>query len=256
MTSVATVAAVILMPLNTFIYGQFMNLHAVTLPITDMVSTLATVTVPVFIGLAVQCKAPKVAALFNRIGGYVGLSVLLLIMSLEAYMFPSLFQQAPAKIWVSVIALPIISFLAGLLFSRFFAMSSKISRTIGIEIGIKNVGSALTVITLSFSHEELRHVWAFPFLYAFTSFLMIFCVLIIKRVQEIGGGGAQHALVPVHEPEVEEKTKNIEQACPFDDANNNLGQTLAMILDFKHSERKCKKGSEEEMQTFAIECTP
>uniref|UniRef100_A0A6P6Y7Y8 Solute carrier family 10 member 6-like n=1 Tax=Dermatophagoides pteronyssinus TaxID=6956 RepID=A0A6P6Y7Y8_DERPT len=186
MTSVATIAALLLMPLNVWLYGRNLETNNLVIPYMEMSITLILVTIPVIIGMIINWRLPKYTPYITKIGVFAGFGIICFCQSLEVIIFPDIFFGVPYRLYTAVILLPAFSFMAGYIFAKIFRLDNKICRTIGIEIGIKNVGSALTIISLSFTLQQLKKAWVFPFLYAFSSFLVIFAVTIgykmIKRL--------------------------------------------------------------------------
>ncbi|KAH9512001.1 hypothetical protein DERF_010417 [Dermatophagoides farinae] len=178
MTSVATIAALLLMPLNVWLYGRNLETNNLVIPYMEMSITLILVTIPVILGMILNWRLPKYTPYITKIGVFAGFGIICFCQSLEVIIFPDIFFGVPYRLYTAVILLPAFSFMAGYVFARVFRLNNKICRTIGIEIGIKNVGSALTIISLSFTLQQLKKAWVFPFLYAFSSFMVIFAVTI------------------------------------------------------------------------------
>ncbi|UXI22026.1 hypothetical protein NH340_JMT07969 [Sarcoptes scabiei] len=178
MTSVATISALLLMPMNVWLYGRNLETTNLVIPYVEMSLTLILITIPVLIGMYLNYRMPKITPYITKIGIFAGFGIICFCQSLEVIIFPDIFVGVPYKLYTAVILLPAFSFVGGYIFAKLFRLNEKICRTIGIEIGIKNVGSALTIISLSFSIQHLKKAWAFPFLYAFTSTLVIFAITI------------------------------------------------------------------------------
>lgn len=131
---------------------------------------------------------------------------------MEVFIFPDIFSGVPAKMYVAVIVLPILGIFLGFVAASVFRLDQVIRRTIAIECGIQNVGTALAIVSLSYPYhvsccepfvtqsrkwvrgkrrtchtllivmiddschhscllsslQQLRQVWLFPFLYAFS----------------------------------------------------------------------------------------
>lgn len=151
MTSVATISALLLMPLNVWLYGRNLETNSLVIPYFEMCVTLVLVTIPVLIGLAANWRFPKYTPYITKLGVFSGFGIICFCQTLEIFIFPDIFFGVPARLYAAVFALPFVSFFAGFGFARVCGLNDKICRTIGIEIGIKNVGSALTIVSLSFA---------------------------------------------------------------------------------------------------------
>ena len=156
MTSVATIAALLLMPLNVWIYGRNLETSSLVIPYMEMCATLAVVTVPVLIGMFLNYRYPTITPYITKVGVFAGFGIICFCQTLEIIIFPTIFVGVPFRLYVAVFLLPFISFFTGLVLAKICRLNEKVSRTIGIEIGIKNVGSALTIVSLSFTIEVCR----------------------------------------------------------------------------------------------------
>jgi predicted Na+-dependent transporter len=92
---------------------------------------------------------------------------------LEIFIFPDIFSGVPLKLYAADFVLPIIGLALGYIIASMFCLKPRISRTIAIEIGIKNVGTALTIVSLSFPFEVLPNFYFF----LITSFFFVLIML-------------------------------------------------------------------------------
>lgn len=183
MTSVATIAALLLMPLNVWLYGRNLETNSLVIPYFEMCGTLVLITIPVLVGLAINWRFPKYTPYITKIGVFAGFGIICFCQTLEIFIFPDIFHGVPARLYVAVFALPFVSFFAGYGFAKICCLNGKICRTIGIEIGIKNVGSALTIVSLSFAIQVI---------YSFEKIFMkkktsanIFCFYFLERTRKL-----------------------------------------------------------------------
>nr|XP_027194938.1 ileal sodium/bile acid cotransporter-like [Dermatophagoides pteronyssinus] len=178
MTSFSTVVALIMMPFNVWLYGRNLETETLVIPYGKMTISLLTLTTPVAIGMLVNWKLSKIAPILTRIGSIAGFGIIIVCQTLEVFIFPDIFNDVPAVLYAAEFLLPILGLTLGFFAASLFRLSFAVRRTIAIEAGIQNVGTALTIITLSFPFEQLRKVWLFPFLYAF-SMLAICCIVAV-----------------------------------------------------------------------------
>ncbi|KAH9399633.1 hypothetical protein TYRP_017622, partial [Tyrophagus putrescentiae] len=184
MTSFSTVVALFMMPFNVWLYGRNLETDALVIPYGKMTVSLLSLTTPVAIGMLVNWKLPKVAPILTQIGSVAGFAIIVVCQTLEVFIFPDIFNDVPAALYMAEFLLPLLGLALGFIAASIFRLEYPIRRTIAIEAGIQNVGTALTIITLSFPFEQLRKVWLFPFLYAF-SMLAVCCVIaVIYRLQK------------------------------------------------------------------------
>ena len=75
MTAISTVVGIGMMPLNSWIYSRSWADHKTVIPIKSIMIGLASMLIPVAIGMVILVKLPKHAKWITRVS-YVFLSVL------------------------------------------------------------------------------------------------------------------------------------------------------------------------------------
>ncbi|CAG2106191.1 unnamed protein product [Medioppia subpectinata] len=141
------------------------------------------------------------------VGSFAGFSIIIVCQTLEVFIFPNIFQDVPYSIYIAELALPLLGFTLGYIAASIFRLQHSFRRTIAIEAGIQNVGTALTIISLSFPYEwiqmaidcirdsirklksiwkvmQLPKVWLFPFMYAFSMFAICIIIATIYRLHK------------------------------------------------------------------------
>ncbi|XP_054167445.1 sodium-dependent organic anion transporter-like [Oppia nitens] len=184
MTTMATIVGLVAMPLNIWLYGQSLETESLVIPYKQMSLTLLFITIPVLIGIAVNYKFPKASPLITKIGSIAGFAVIIVCHTLEVIIFPNIFKNIPLEVLVTDALLPIIGLSVGYLTASLLCLSYKIKKTIAIEIGIKNLGTALTIITLSFPLKYLQKTILFPILYTFFTFATLITFTIVIKIGE------------------------------------------------------------------------
>nr|XP_046919822.1 sodium/bile acid cotransporter 5-like [Dermatophagoides farinae] len=184
MTSFSTVVALVMMPFNVWLYGRNLETETLVIPYGKMTISLLSLTTPVAIGMVVNWKLPKMAPILTQIGSIAGFGIIIVCQTLEVFIFPDIFNDVPAVLYAAEFLLPILGLALGFIAATLFRLPYAIRRTIAIEAGIQNVGTALTIITLSFPFEQLRKVWLFPFLYAFSMLAICCIVAVIYQLQK------------------------------------------------------------------------
>ncbi|KAF8785178.1 ileal sodium/bile acid cotransporter-like [Argiope bruennichi] len=168
MTTCSTLVALGMMPLNLYMYGQNLNREDVVIPYGKMALSLVAVTCPVLVGMLVHWKWPKLAGYLTKIGSYAGLLIIVVCQTMEFFIFPNIFANVPWQLYFAVVILPCLGFSLGYVSGWVCRQKPQVRRTISIESGVQNVGTALTVASLSFPFENLEKVLLFPWLYAFS----------------------------------------------------------------------------------------
>ncbi|XP_013774432.1 solute carrier family 10 member 6-like [Limulus polyphemus] len=213
MTTCSTIIALGMMPFNLWIYSHGIDTGAVTIPYWKMAVSLIIILLPLAFGMILKVKLPKVAPIFTKLGSYSGYGIILIIQVMELFIFPDIFDDAPFTLYIAALVMPSGGIILGIVCGRIFRQSWTICRTIGIEAGFQNVGTALTVISLSFPFKIQREVILFPALYGFSmmcaGFLMAILFQIYKRFsrrksENVTDGALKEAL----HLEITEKTEN------------------------------------------------
>ncbi|UYV81016.1 hypothetical protein LAZ67_19002533 [Cordylochernes scorpioides] len=155
MTACSTVVALGMMPFNLWLYGRGVA-GSVVIPYDRMAVSLVSVTAPVLAGMAVHWRFPKAALHLTKIGTYAGLLIIIVCQTMEFFIFPDIFSAVPWQVYVAVVALPLCGLTLGYGAALACRREPAVCRTVAIESGIQNVGTALTVASLSFTFQVLR----------------------------------------------------------------------------------------------------
>ncbi|XP_025016214.1 sodium/bile acid cotransporter-like [Tetranychus urticae] len=168
MTSISTIAALVMMPFNIWLYGRSLESDTIVIPYASMTTSLFFLTLPVLFGMIVFWKWPKVAPFLTKFGSIAGFLIIIVCEAMEVMIFPDIFDDITAKLYVAEVALPVLGLALGFGCASIFSLPYASRRTVAIECGVQNVGTALAIVSLSYPFEQLRKVWLFPFLYAFS----------------------------------------------------------------------------------------
>lgn len=71
MTTCSTLVAMLMMPVNLYMYGQSLNQEDVVIPYGKMALSLISVTCPVLFGMLVHWKFPRVAAHLTKVISFI-----------------------------------------------------------------------------------------------------------------------------------------------------------------------------------------
>ena len=67
MTTVSTLLALGMMPLNIFLYGRSLGSKTVVIPYTKIIVSMLSLIVPIGIGLIIEWKLPKIAKIMIKV---------------------------------------------------------------------------------------------------------------------------------------------------------------------------------------------
>lgn len=181
MTSVATTAAIGMMPLNLFIYSRAFTTAKLSIPYVKIIIGLAIILVPVSIGMLILRKLPKIAKVIVNIGGVLGFLFILTVIAINFYIYPQMFD-ADWKLWCTAILLPIFGLGVGYLGSLIACLTHKQCRTVGIEVSSQNVALCITLIYVSFKIEEASKIVMFPLIFGMFNVFVLVVFTIACRV--------------------------------------------------------------------------
>lgn len=72
---------------------------------------------------------------------------------MEVFIFPDIFTDVPPRMYAAVFLLPILGLSLGYVAALAFKQQAVIRRTVAIECGIQNVGTALAIVSLSYPYH-------------------------------------------------------------------------------------------------------
>ncbi|XP_042907363.1 ileal sodium/bile acid cotransporter isoform X1 [Parasteatoda tepidariorum] len=223
MTTCSTVAALAMMPLNMWVYGQWLETGALTIPYSKMSISLASVTAPVGAGMLFRWKFPNAAPYITKIGSYCGFAIIFICQTMELIIFPDIFDGIGWQFYVALVILPFIGLSLGYGLAFICRQPPPVRKTIAIECSIQNIGTALTVISLSFPVELQKKILAFPWLYSLplitTVTVTCCCYQLYKRTcfknrfgscEKKLNGLAVHVPIPVVEKVMNDKPEEMQ----------------------------------------------
>lgn len=155
MTLLSTLLSVVLMPLLTLLYiGESIHVDAV-----GMLNSLVQITlVPIVLGALINSFAPAftkcIAKILPAISMIGIISLIAIIIALSANKIAS----SAAVIFIAVIMHNVLGLASGYFISRALGFSSKVARTIAIEVGMQNSGLAISLAKLHFASYSLAAI--------------------------------------------------------------------------------------------------
>lgn len=166
MTTCSTIVALGMMPFNMWLYSSTLQTSNMVIPYDKMTISLAAVTTPVAAGMLFRWKLPKMAPYVTKIGSYAGFAIIFVCQTMELIVFPDIFDGIGWQFYVALFTLPSLGLCLGYGLAALFRQHSCVRKTIAIECSIQNIGTALTVISLSFPLKLQKDILAFPWLYS------------------------------------------------------------------------------------------
>ncbi len=187
MTINSTVVGIVAIPLlivtSLGILTATGNLDVVV-PTQNIVLTLVILLAPVVIGMMLRRWNANVGALVELTGGALGILFILLLVVTWVPRNWSFLLATPPVVFVCVIGLGLLGFLAGYTFASALKLGRLNAQTVAMEIGIQNGPLALAIVVFTFvgplGHLQ-QQVVAIPALYSLFIVISATCLTLWFR---------------------------------------------------------------------------
>uniref|UniRef100_A0A3Q2GF39 Ileal sodium/bile acid cotransporter n=1 Tax=Cyprinodon variegatus TaxID=28743 RepID=A0A3Q2GF39_CYPVA len=169
MTACSSILALGMMPLCLFIY-------------TSVWTASGTIKVP-FDSIGNTCSLTDLFIFASGIfvGSIAGFALIIVIAVVGGVLYQSSWVIS-SSLWIIGTIYPFIAFSMGFLMARFVGQPWHRCRTIALETGFQNSQLCTTIVTLSFSAEELEVMFAFPLIYSIFQLGMALIAVIAFQV--------------------------------------------------------------------------
>lgn len=184
MTATSNLVALGMMPLNLWIYSRSWTGQDTFIPYQGIFIGLATMLIPVAIGMLIHWKLPRVGNVLIKIGAVLGLLMLLALLAVNSYLYPHVFLSGWG-IWVGAVVLPVIGLTIGYVAATIFRQPPKSRRAIAIETGCQNVTLVIGLITIFYGKEVYLDVMVFPELFGTIGYALVLILCGIYKVQKV-----------------------------------------------------------------------
>lgn len=189
MTTASTMLALVMMPLILEFYTRSFvaELSAsqgnteFMIPTGNIISSLVLVLLPVVLGMILRRKSPVWAKTAEDTAGFVGIIVILYLITTSFTRHAILFAQTPWNIYAGAVGLGLAGFFFGFWFSRFWGVYPVFQRAISLETGIQNGPVAFAVIMLSFTGNVQNMMLWLAILYSTTIVLTSSIITLLYR---------------------------------------------------------------------------
>ncbi|MCA3563728.1 MAG: bile acid:sodium symporter [Methylocystis sp.] len=148
-TIVGVIAIPILVVASLAVLTATGNLEVVV-PTQNIVLTLVLLLAPVLIGLALRKWNANVGALVELVGGALGIIFIVLLLVTWVPRNWGFLTETPPVVFLGVISLGLLGFLAGYLFSMALKLGRWNAQTIAMEVGIQNGPLAIAIVVFTF----------------------------------------------------------------------------------------------------------
>jgi len=167
MTTVSTLAAVVMVPVLLSFYGGLAGVSGdYAIPAGNVAQILVVLLVPTALGMVLRKLNPNVGATVELIGSFMGVAVIVFLIVTWVPRNYLLLLETPVHVYAATFSIGLIGMLFGYWVARGLGQDTSRSRTISLETGIQNGPLAVLVITLSFSTAMQQEVLLIPILYS------------------------------------------------------------------------------------------
>ncbi|XP_006846740.1 PREDICTED: ileal sodium/bile acid cotransporter [Chrysochloris asiatica] len=166
MTTCSTLLALGMMPLCLFIYTKmWADAGTIIIPYDSIGISLVALVVPVSFGMLVNHKWPQKAKIILKIGSITGIILIVLIAVVGGILYQGSWVISP-KLWIIGTIFPIAGYSLGFILARIAGQPWHRCRTVALETGMQNTQLCSTIVQLSFTPEQLTHMFTFPLIYS------------------------------------------------------------------------------------------
>lgn len=166
MTVFSTLLAVVLTPALLYFYGSKIISGDLVIPFGDISLTLFVLLVPVALGMFVRKINANFGAVFEFMGGLLGILLILFLVVTWLPRNAGLLAITPPEIYAASIGLGLCGFLFGYLLARLARQPERRAMTICLETGIQNGPLGVAIVLFSIPQEIQEKVLLIPVLYS------------------------------------------------------------------------------------------
>lgn len=139
---------------------------------------IAVTMLPILVGMGFAILWPQMAQRYlQQLNRLTSLGLLVIIIAL-VIANPQILNQLIGINAIAIILLIVLAMAIGLLFSRFFGVAARQERTLVLEVGVQNAGTAMFV---AFTILELPELAVVPLSYGILMNIPAFCYLMLIR---------------------------------------------------------------------------
>lgn len=183
MTTFSTLAAFVMTPLAIFLYAARFMTSEISVGMGSVISGLVVMLIPVLIGMAVRRRNANVGAVFELIGGILGVVIILALIALWVPRNAGLLATTPWQVYFAAIGIGALGFLFGFTTAMLSGLGFRRAATVSLETGIQNGPLALSVVLLSFTGELANEIVLIPVLYSLFIVILSSLVTVVYRRQ-------------------------------------------------------------------------
>ena len=165
MTIASSFGALIMMPVMLWLYLDSGEHESIVIPFKNIVISLASILVPILMGLFFRFRSPTLGVKLERLGNRAGLFAAVLMVFIWGPDFVSEIRWDQLGLYSVFFLLFFAGILSGLLTAKLFKLPEPACRAVSLETGIQNCPLTLTIMTLSFPVALVDEIGWIPVTY-------------------------------------------------------------------------------------------
>ncbi|XP_069322414.1 sodium/bile acid cotransporter 5-like [Eulemur rufifrons] len=184
MTCTSTLLALIMMPVNSYIYSKMLGLSGTFhIPVSKIVSTLLFILIPISIGIVIKRRIPEKAIFLERITRPLSFILMFIGIYLTFRVGLMFLKTSNPGVLLLGLLVPALGLLFGYSFAKVCMLPLPVCKTVAIESGILNSFLALAIIQLSFSQSKAELASVAPFTVAMCSGCEMLLILLVYKAK-------------------------------------------------------------------------
>uniref|UniRef100_G3TVQ4 Solute carrier family 10 member 5 n=1 Tax=Loxodonta africana TaxID=9785 RepID=G3TVQ4_LOXAF len=185
MTCASTLLALIMMPINSYIYSRMLGLSGTFhIPLAKIVSTLIFILIPVSVGTVIKLRIPEKANFLERIIRPLSFTLMSIGIYLTHKMGLMFLETLSLEVLLLGLLVPALGLLFGYSIAKVCMLPLPVCKTVAIESGILNSFLALAIIQLSFSQSKADMASVAPFTVAMCSGCEMLLILLVYKAKK------------------------------------------------------------------------
>lgn len=171
-----------MLPLWLFTLGrEIYSERDITIPFTNIITTLFALMFAICVGLVLQWKLPKVAQFFIKAMKYVIVVFIIFVFSVGIYANWFIFLLISWDLVIAAACLPYLGFIFGGIVSYVLRQPKENVIAIAVETGIQNTGIPIVLLQLSLAGPEKNTSIVAPVVSAiFTPIPLVITIVVVK----------------------------------------------------------------------------
>ncbi|XP_073924866.1 sodium/bile acid cotransporter 5 [Castor canadensis] len=185
MTCTSTLFALIMMPVNSYLYSRILGLSGIFhAPTFKIVSTLLFILIPISVGIVIKHRIPEKANLLERIIRPLSFILMFAGIYLTFRMGSVFLRIASLEVLLLGLLVPALGLSFGYGFAKVCLLPFPVCKTVAIESGMLNSFLALAIIQLSFSQSKADLASVAPFTVAMCSGCEMLLILLVYKAKK------------------------------------------------------------------------